>query len=126
MYQIVTETIVNGKRCLDSLSTKLYAKKGNAERVAKNRCYTTISPTGETVEYHSYVRGILTTVTVEEAKAAYRRCQHVWIMGKYGNVMLTPSGYYGSHASQDELFWRSVHTVAPVYDYVGDFYIESV
>lgn len=123
MYQIITETRVNGNREMDSVSTKIYSKKGFAERSARNNSGSFTTPDGKLVERKAYVRGFLNPASQEEAKVAYYRCKSIWIDGKYGHVKIRNSWEYGSHAPAAELFYRSVSN-ASYYGYKGNYYIE--
>ena len=124
MFQIITETYVDGKREMDSVYTKIYKRKGAAERNARSSCYSCVTEDGRTIERTAYVRGYLDLVEREIAKEAYIKCKRIWIDGKYGQIRLPNSWEYGSHAPAEQLFWRSVEqTVSYWYD--GNFYIED-
>lgn len=126
MYQIVTETRVNGKREMDSIYTKIYIRKGAAERNAKGSCYSHRTDDGKIVDRKSYVRGLLRPVTENEAKDAYCKGKRIWIDGEYGQVKITPSYEYGSHAPAEELFYRGVcHCRGYYMEYDGNYYIED-
>ena len=123
MYQIVTETYVDGKREMDSIYTKTYISRAWAERNARGSSYTVKTEDGRTIKRRAYVRPVLNPVTKEEAKAAYCKSENVYVDGEYGQTMLTPSGHYGSHAPSDVLFYRSIEQNAGC-DYDGNFYVE--
>ena len=123
MYQIITEIYVDGKREMDSVYTKIYSKRGFAERNARSSSYTVKTEDGRTIKRRAYVRPVLNPVTREEAKAAYCKSKHVYVDDKYGQAMLTPSGHYGSHAPAEVLFYRSIEQNAGC-DYDGNFYVE--
>ena len=123
MYQVITETIVDGKRDMDSVSTKIYSKKGFAKRNAKRNTYTLTTPYGTVVERRSYVVGILTPVSIDDAKDAYCKCKSVWVDGEYGKQRIPNSWEYGSHAPAEELFCRSIEQSVG-YRYNGNYYVE--
>lgn len=106
MYQVIIRTWVDGERQMDSVYTKMYAKRGFAERKAKE--YIREYRTDHHVKQEAYVRPVLKMVTKEEAKRAYCRDKSVYVGNKYGQELLTPSGWYGSHAPAEELFYRGV------------------
>ena len=114
MYQVIVQTWVNGVRDNDMVLTKIYQKKGFANRKAKE-----YNVTNGHINRKAYVRKLLNPVTKEEAKIAYCKCKPVWKDGEYGQIKLMESGAYGSHASIEELFYRS----AGAY-YNGNFYVE--
>lgn len=103
MYQVIIRTWVDGERQMDSVYTKMYAKRGFAERKAKELTWEK----GD-VRREGYVRPVLKMVTKEEAKKAYCHSKHVYVDWEYGQELLTPSGWYGSHAPAEELFYRGV------------------
>lgn len=107
MYQVIIRTWVDGERQTDSVYTKMYAKRGFAERKAKE--YIREYRTDHHVKQEAYVRPVLKMVTKEEAKRAYCQDKPVYVDNKYGQELLTPSGWYGSHAPEEELFYRSVN-----------------
>lgn len=125
MYQVITEIIVDGKREMDSIFPKVYVRKKAAERNATS--HTGVRNDGKKIETKCYVRGFLHPTTEQEAKDAYCKGKSVWVDGEYGQVKVTPSWEYGSHASKSELFYRGVYHCRGYYcdDYKGNYYIEE-
>lgn len=123
MYQVVTEITVDGKREIDMVHAKIYSKKGWAKRAAKDWTLTHKICDDRTMEKKSYVRGFLQPATKEEAKKAYCKCKRIWIDSQYGHERLRNSWEYGSHASAEELFYRSIEQTGG-YGYDGNYYIE--
>lgn len=121
MFQIITETYVDGERQPDMVYVKTYKRFGNARR---NAVSETINSNGRVIKRKQYVRGFLRTVTREVAKEAYTKGKRIWVDGKYGQVHLRGSWEYCSHAPASELFNRSVAQEVG-YDYNGFFYIED-
>ena len=115
-YQVVIQMQIDGKREMDSIYPKLYTKKGYADRKAEE---LTGSFDDNRINKRAYVRVLPNPATEEEAKEAYCKNREVWIDDKYGQVKLTPSGWYSSHAPAEELFYRSCG-----YGYDGNYYVE--
>ena len=124
MFQIITETYVDGERQIDMVYSKIYKRRGAAARNAKGSSCVIKTLDGRTMEKVAYVRGFLNPVNADEAKEAYVRCRRIWIDSKYGKIRLMNSWEYGSHVPASELFWRSVEK-AGGYGYNGNFYIED-
>ena len=126
MYEVIVEINMDGKKIGEMKCEKPYLKKGYAERKAKKLTGTVYDTNLGKLDRRGYVRGVLHQVTEEEAKRFYCKNKDVWVDGKYGQVRLTPSGDYGSHASAAELFYRSIHQTQEFYcDYKGNYYIEE-
>lgn len=126
MFQIVTETRVNGKREADSVYSKVYVRKGAAERNARSSYGSRRTDDGKIVEWKSYVRGFLRPVTENEAKVAYCKGSRIWVDGEYGQTRVPASWEYGSHAPAAELFYRGVcHCRGHYMEYDGNYYIED-
>ena len=125
MYEVIIRTYVNGKREKDGVYFKTYKRKGMAEKVAKEHTTTGENILNEEVRTEGYVRGVLKPVTEEEAKYAYCHGKHVYADSEYGKEMLRPSGEYGSHASREELFYRSASFFNYGNHYNGNYYIEE-
>lgn len=125
MYQIITETRINGIREMDSVYTKTYKRRSYAEKNARGSCCSFITEDGRSVEKKAYVRGFLFCLNNREiAKEAYCQGMRIWVDGKYGQIRLPNSWEYGSHAPAFELFNRSVEQVVG-YGYEGNFYVED-
>ena len=124
MFQIITETYIDGERQIDMVYSKIYKRLGAATRNVKGSSYVTNTDDGRRIERIAYVRGFLNPVDADEAKEAYVRCRRIWIDSKYGKIRLMNSWEYGSHAPASELFWRSVEQVGG-YGYDSNFYVED-
>lgn len=126
MYQIVKEIRVDGKREADSIYPKIYVRKGPAERYARGRYGAYRTDDGKIVEWKSYVRGFLRPVTEDEAKTAYCKGRRIWVDDEYGQTRIRASWEYGSHAPDEELFYRGVcHCRGYYRKYDGNYYIED-
>lgn len=123
MYQVVTEMWIDGKREMDSICTKIYVRKRWAERQAHENTGVFKICDDRLMEKKSYVRGMLRPVSMLEARSAYCKCRRIWIDGDYGQIKIPNSWEYGSHASAEELFHRSVNQSGG-YGYNGNYYIE--
>ena len=122
MYEIVIKNYVGGKRKPDSIFTKKYQRKGNAERKAKELT----KDINDSSYTEAYVRGTLVAVTKDMAKAAYCNSTYVYIDTENGQERLRPSWHYGSHAPARELFYTSITAKTNWWEpYKGNFYIES-
>ena len=124
MYEIVLRFYVNGKREADSLYTKTYKRKGMAEIIAKEHIVIGSNILNEEIRIEGYVRGVLRIATEDEAKQAYLKGKPVYADSEYGKDMLRPSWEYGSHASREELFYRSASLFNYGNHYNGNYYIE--
>lgn len=125
MYQIITQTWINGERKPDSVGQKFYKKKGFAERKAKELATDIITMKGHHIVTKHYVRKELCPVTEEFAKIMYCKSCNVYVDGEYGIELLTPSGWYGSHAPALELFYRGANHCRGYYkEYDGEYYVE--
>lgn len=122
MYQVIIESYIDGVRQTDMVCTTLYKKTGFAQRKAD--AYNFSDP-GEHTQYHAYVRPTLMPVSEVDARTAYCRSENVYIDGRYGQVRLTPSGHYSSHAPSEILFYRSVEQWIEHTNYTGNYYIEQ-
>ena len=124
MYQVTIYTWENDKRIDDMVLTKIYVKKGCAINKAR-RCFKSFpSSNGGTIVQQAIVTGVLIPVSENKAKETYCKCKSVYVDGKYGKERLRDSVSYGSHASIEELFYRSLHDYYG-YNYNGNFYIEE-
>ena len=126
MYQIITETYINGIREMDSVYTKTYKRRSYAEKNARGSNCSFVTEDGRSVEKKAYVRGLLRCLNNNREFANHLYCQgrRIWVDGKYGQVRLPNSLEYGSHAPAFELFNRSVEQVVG-YRYEGNFYVED-
>ncbi len=121
MYQIITQTWINGDRKADSIYPKVYAKKGFAERRAKSLEFKS-----DHITKKAYARKLPIWVSEEKAKEVYCKGRNVYVDGNYGIELLTPAGWYGSHAPATELFYRGVNHCCGYYkQYDGNYYIED-
>jgi len=126
MYQIITQTWINEKRQMDSVGAKIYKKRGFAERKAKEIEIDYITSRDHHIVRKSYVRKTLIPVTEERAKKMYCRSHNVYVDGEYGKELVTPAGWYGSHAPAAELFYRGINHCRGYYkEYDGNYYIED-
>ncbi len=117
MYQVVIETMINGKRETDRVRPYIYSKKGFAERAARKDTYSFSTTDGRTVEFRAYVRGLLRPVSKANARAAYCSSRRIWVDGKYGQVCI-------ARASECGLFDRSIEQSVGC-NYEGNYYIEE-
>lgn len=119
MYQVVIETMINGKREIDRVRPYVYSKKGFAERAARKDTYSFSTTDGRIVEFRAYVRGLLRPVSKANARAAYNSLllKRIWVDGKYGQVCI-------ARASECGLFDRSIEQSVGC-NYEGNFYIED-
>ncbi len=120
MYQVIVNCWINEKRDSDSLCPKLYRYKKTAERRAKEFYTDSTTICGDHILRKAYVRKTLSPATEKEAKVAYCRCKNIWIDTPYGIEKIRSSWEYGSHATSEELFYRSCG-----YGYDGNYYIED-
>lgn len=125
MYEIIVKTYVNGERKEDCVCGKKYKRKGNAAKAANEYTFIEYNGLNEEIKRVAYVRNVLKQTTEEKAKYAYCHNKNVYADGEYGKEMLRPSGEYGSHASREELFYRSASVFNYGNHYNGNYYIEE-
>ena len=121
MYSIYSKLYVNGIYAGESVSTKTYTKKGNADRIASSKLWKDdfYNDNGEHIVKKSYVTKCLNVVPEEIAKQVFCKSKNVYIMGAEGLEQLFPGAWYGSHAPLEELFYRSVGD-----GYAGSYLVE--
>lgn len=136
MYEIVIKTEIGAydkewdmidynKRDVDSVYHKKYARKGNAEKVAKTLEREYQTPTGEYIRQYAIVRKTLMECPEHMAKEAYCNGYHVYVRSEYGIDQIPPTWTYGSHAPARQLFYRGINTIVGWWNnYIGPYYIE--
>lgn len=124
MFEIVVKQFVDGNRVDDWVYKTRYVKNGNAKRKA-NELTREFIDHGRTYRNIAYVRKNLVCVTEDEAKEKYIHGYDVYVNSEYGKDKLRKSSEYGSHASREELFYRSASNFNYGNYYNGSYYIEA-
>ncbi len=124
MYEIVVMPFVDNERKKDWIYATKYTRKVNAERKARDISGVVRRGDWGTYTLKAYVRKELRLTTEEEAKKRYCSGYSVYVVGTYGKEKLRSSHEYGSHASCDELFYRSASVFNFGNKYNGDYYVE--
>ena len=125
MYEVVVETFVDDARQDDMVLATKYVREGNAQNKAKEWQCRGMTAQGKSYMTRAYIRGTLIPVSEEEAKLAYCKDKSVYVDSEFGKDKIRPSYHYSSHASREELFYRSSSAYNYGNHYEGNYYIDS-